>query len=64
MNLALIFNFVKIHFAWRYAIVRASMAFFSKKLGIDLGTANVLVYVPGKGIVIMDQEAVQREHKI
>jgi rod shape-determining protein MreB len=28
------------------------MGFFSKKLGIDLGTANTLVYVPGKGIVI------------
>jgi rod shape-determining protein MreB len=34
------------------------MGFFSKKLGIDLGTANVLVYVPGKGIVINEPSVV------
>ena len=34
------------------------MSFFSKKLGIDLGTANVLVYVPGKGIVINEPSVV------
>ena len=34
------------------------MAFFSKKLGIDLGTANVLVYVPGKGIVLNEPSVV------
>ena len=28
------------------------MALFSKKLGIDLGTVNTLVYLPGKGIVL------------
>jgi len=28
------------------------MAIFSKKLGIDLGTANTLVFVPGKGIIL------------
>lgn len=28
------------------------MAFFIKKVGIDLGTANTLVFIPGKGIVI------------
>ena len=27
------------------------MSFFSPKLGIDLGTANTLVFLPGKGIV-------------
>ena len=33
------------------------MSLFSKKLGIDLGTTNILVYVPGKG-VIMDEPSV------
>src|SRR3989344_4512939 len=28
------------------------MAFFTRKLGIDLGTANTLVFVPGRGIVL------------
>lgn len=28
------------------------MGIFSKKLGIDLGTVNTLVYLPGKGIVV------------
>jgi rod shape-determining protein MreB len=34
------------------------MSFFSKKLGIDLGTANTLVYVPGKGIVLNEPSVV------
>ncbi len=34
------------------------MAFFSSKLGIDLGTANTLVYVPGKGIVLNEPSVV------
>jgi rod shape-determining protein MreB len=34
------------------------MAFFSKKLGIDLGTTNVLVYVPGRGIVLNEPSVV------
>lgn len=29
------------------------MGIFSKDIGIDLGTANTLVYVKGKGIVVM-----------
>lgn len=33
------------------------MSLFSKKLGIDLGTTNILVYVPGKG-VILDEPSV------
>ena len=28
------------------------MGIFSKDIGIDLGTANTLVYVKGKGIVV------------
>lgn len=34
------------------------MAFFSKKLGIDLGTANTLVYLPGRGIVLNEPSVV------
>ncbi len=34
------------------------MSFFSPKLGIDLGTANTLVYVPGKGIVLNEPAVV------
>jgi rod shape-determining protein MreB len=34
------------------------MALFTKKLGIDLGTANTLVYVPGKGIVLNEPSVV------
>jgi rod shape-determining protein MreB len=34
------------------------MNFFSKKLGIDLGTANILVYVPGKGVVLNEPSVV------
>jgi rod shape-determining protein MreB len=34
------------------------MAIFTKKLGIDLGTANTLVYVPGKGIVLNEPSVV------
>lgn len=34
------------------------MPLFTKKLGIDLGTANTLVYVPGKGIVLNEPSVV------
>jgi rod shape-determining protein MreB len=34
------------------------MSFFSPKLGIDLGTANTLVYLPGKGIVLNEPSVV------
>ncbi|MEX2010412.1 MAG: rod shape-determining protein, partial [Parcubacteria group bacterium] len=32
--------------------------FFSKKLGIDLGTTNILVFVPGTGIVLNEPSVV------
>jgi rod shape-determining protein MreB and related proteins len=35
-----------------------AMAFFTKKLGIDLGTANTLVFVPGQGIVLNEPSVV------
>jgi rod shape-determining protein MreB len=34
------------------------MGIFTKKLGIDLGTANTLVYLPGKGIVLNEPSVV------
>jgi rod shape-determining protein MreB len=34
------------------------MGIFSKKLGIDLGTANTLVYLPGRGIVLNEPSVV------
>ncbi len=43
------------------------MAFFSKKLGIDLGTANTLVFMPGKGIVLNEPSVVavsEQDNKI
>ena len=43
------------------------MGFFSKKLGIDLGTANTLVYIPGKGVILCEPSVVailEGENKI
>lgn len=34
------------------------MSFFSKKLGIDLGTTSTLVYIPGRGIVLNEPSVV------
>lgn len=34
------------------------MGFFSKDIGIDLGTANILVYVKGEGIVVNEPSVV------
>ena len=34
------------------------MSFFTKKLGIDLGTANTLIYVPGRGVVLNEPSVV------
>ncbi len=34
------------------------MSIFTKKLGIDLGTTSVLVYVPGKGVVLNEPSVV------
>jgi rod shape-determining protein MreB len=43
------------------------MAFFTKKLGIDLGTANTLVFLPGKGVVLNEPSVVavsEQDNKI
>jgi rod shape-determining protein MreB len=34
------------------------MNFLFPKLGIDLGTANTLVFIPGKGIVLNEPSVV------
>lgn len=34
------------------------MSLFNRSLGIDLGTANILVYVPGKGVVLNEPSVV------
>ena len=34
------------------------MGFFSRKLGIDLGTANTLVFLPGKGVILNEPSVV------
>jgi rod shape-determining protein MreB len=34
------------------------MAFFTPKLGIDLGTANTLVFLPGRGVVLNEPSVV------
>jgi rod shape-determining protein MreB len=39
------------------------LGLFSDDLGIDLGTANTLVYISGKGIVIREPSAVARNKK-
>ncbi len=43
------------------------MDFFSKKIGIDLGTANILVFVPGKGVILNEPSVVavsEQDNKI
>ena len=43
------------------------MSFFSKKIGIDLGTANILVFLPGKGVVLNEPSVVavsEQDNKI
>ena len=34
------------------------MALLSKKIGIDLGTTNILLYVPGKGVILNEPSVV------
>lgn len=44
-------------------IINNLLGLLSHDLGIDLGTANTLVYVRGKGIVIREPSAVARQKK-
>lgn len=43
--------------------VNQFLGLFSHDIGIDLGTANILVYVRGRGIVIREPSAVARHKK-
>lgn len=47
----------------RLPFVNRFFGLFSHDVGIDLGTANTLVYVRGKGIVIREPSAVARHKK-
>jgi len=50
-----------------YLSLAKIMSFFNKKLGIDLGTANTLVYLPGRGVVLNEPSVVaisQPENKV
>ena len=43
------------------------MSYFTKKIGIDLGTANTLVFLPGKGVVLFEPSVVavsEQDNKI
>lgn len=43
------------------------MSFFTKRIGIDLGTANTLVFLPGKGVVLFEPSVVavsEQDNKI
>src|SRR3989344_7762170 len=44
--------------AWIASLPFLSKDMFIKKIGIDLGTTNVLVYVPKKGIVVNEPSVV------
>ena len=50
-----------------FVLNKPHMAFMTSKLGIDLGTANTLVYVPGRGIVLNEPSVVavsERDNRI
>lgn len=43
--------------------IKLILGFFSTDLGIDLGTANTLVYIKGKGVAVREPSAVARNKK-
>ena len=45
------------------AMINRLLGLFSHDVGIDLGTANTMVYVAGRGIVIREPSAVARQKK-
>ena len=44
-------------------MINKLLGYFSKDIGIDLGTANTLVYVRGRGIVINEPSVVAVNQK-
>lgn len=55
------FPFFPLHF--RHAMLNKLFGYFSHDIGIDLGTANTLVYVRGRGIVINEPSVVAVNQK-
>lgn len=47
----------------RFHPLNRILGYFSHDIGIDLGTANILVYVRGKGIVIREPSCLARQKK-
>lgn len=47
----------------RYGMLNKFFSYFSKDIGIDLGTANTLVYVRGRGIVVNEPSVVAVNQK-
>lgn len=43
--------------------IKILLGYFSQDLGIDLGTANTLVYIKGKGIAVREPSAIARHKK-
>ncbi len=42
----------------KHSIIVVMLSYFTPKLGIDLGTANTLVFVPGRGVVLNEPSVV------
>lgn len=55
--------FLKLKFPRVKNPIDSFLGLFSHDIGIDLGTANTLVYVRGKGVVIREPSAVARHKK-
>lgn len=49
---------MKMNFLNKFLPARKMFSFFSNDLAIDLGTANTVVYIPGKGIILNEPSVV------
>lgn len=49
--------------AFKFNPIKILLGYFSQDLGIDLGTANTLVYIKGKGVAVREPSAVARHKK-
>jgi|SRR3989344_5805841 len=56
-------NLSKLKLRFSVTPVNSILGFFSHDIGIDLGTANTLVWVKGKGIVVREPSVVARNKK-
>jgi len=57
------FNFKKLRALQKYMPYNRILGLLSHDIGIDLGTANTLVFVKGKGIVIREPSVIARHKK-